>query len=416
MADSPRSPKRRRILASINRPDHDAGSDSDEYGPRPAGQPSKTYRDMPRHKSTPPGEEPPDAKDEPHQSEKQDDPMPTDGSNQTPEADGNSTKPKPTKFRFKSKSSRSRRDRDKDREERDLDRDKRRSSSRDRTSSQSHRHRHRSRSPSDKHRRSSHRHHHQHRSSRRRRPPSPQQPDPFAPDPLDPETAFRESLFDAMADDEGAAYWEAIYGQPIHIYSNPEHVNPATGHLEKMTDEEYAEYVRQKMWEKTHAGLLEEREKRKKQKEEQAKKDEERRRIEKEMERSFIRGEERRVKRSWRTRFERYLQKWEEWVKDAAPGAEKIPWPIGVERDEEGGFRAGEVRTFFVNGLGLEETGEKEFVARLKEERVRWHPDKIQQRLLGGSGTVDKGVMRDVTAVFQVVDGLWGELRRNMGK
>lgn len=219
-----------------------------------------------------------------------------------------------------------------------------------------------------------------------------------------------------MADDEGAAYWEAIYGQPIHIYSNPEHVNPATGHLEKMTDEEYAEYVRQKMWEKTHAGLLEEREKRKKQKEEQAKKDEERRRIEKEMERSFKRGEERRLKRSWRTRFERYLQKWEEWVKDAAPGAEKIPWPIGVERDEEGGFRAGEVRTFFVNGLGLEETGEKEFVARLKEERVRWHPDKIQQRLLGGSGTVDKGVMRDVTAVFQVVDGLWGELRRNMGK
>ncbi|KAK0737008.1 hypothetical protein B0T21DRAFT_364230 [Apiosordaria backusii] len=73
------------------------------------------------------------------------------------------------------------------------------------------------------------------------------------------------------------------------------------------------------------------------------------------------------------------------------------------------------MRAFFVNGLGLEEIGEKEFVARLKEERVRWHPDKIQQKL-GGSDTVDPKVMKDVTAVFQVVDGLWGEMRKNMGK
>ena len=37
----------------------------------------------------------------------------------------------------------------------------------------------------------------------------------------DPEAAFRESLFDAMADDEGAAFWEGVYGQPIHVYERP---------------------------------------------------------------------------------------------------------------------------------------------------------------------------------------------------
>jgi len=75
---------------------------------------------------------------------------------------------------------------------------------------------------------------------------------------LDSEAAFRESLFDAMADDEGADYWSSIYGQPIHTYPNT-YLSPETGRLEKMTDEEYTEFVRTKMWEKTHQHVLEER-------------------------------------------------------------------------------------------------------------------------------------------------------------
>jgi len=70
------------------------------------------------------------------------------------------------------------------------------------------------------------------------------------------------------------------------------------------------------------------------------------------------------------------------------------------------------VRAFFVNGIGLDEVGEKEFAARLKEERVRWHPDKVQQRL---GGKVDEKVMRDVTAIFQAVDALWNDTRKNGG-
>lgn len=227
---------------------------------------------------------------------------------------------------------------------------------------------------------------------------------------LDPEAAFRESLFDAMADDEGAAYWEGIYGQPIHIY--PQEVpNRETGELERMTDEEYAAHVRQKMWEKTHAGLMEEKARRAKRREERARRDreaeermEEERRIQREVERSLKRGEERRRKREWAERFRDYGTGWESWD----GGADKISWPTKSGRrkdvDEE------EVRAFFVRGLDLETLGEKEFAAKLKEQRVRWHPDKVQQKL-GGREKADERVMKDVTVVFQVIDTLYDDIR-----
>ena len=69
-------------------------------------------------------------------------------------------------------------------------------------------------SKSDRPRRHRHRHHHHHRSRRRPNTPPAKEWDEH----LSPDTAFRESLFDALADDEGAAFWEGVYGQPIHSY------------------------------------------------------------------------------------------------------------------------------------------------------------------------------------------------------
>ena len=45
----------------------------------------------------------------------------------------------------------------------------------------------------------------------------------------------------------------------------------------------------------------------------------------------------------------------------------------------------------------------------LKAERVRWHPDKVQQRF---GGAVDEGTMTVVTGVFQVVDALVEQERK----
>ncbi|KAJ4150999.1 hypothetical protein LMH87_011721 [Akanthomyces muscarius] len=260
---------------------------------------------------------------------------------------------------------------------------------------------------------SSRRRRHRHRRRHRSRSPTP--PNPHEPEPLDPEAAFRESLFDAMADDEGAAYWEGVYGQPVHIYDQDK-VGPQ-GELERMTDEEYAMHVRMKMWERTHDGLVEERartEERRKKMEEQARLNQ---KLHVEMERSLRRGEARREKKRWAQRWDDYATAWEHW--DGAARTMAWPWRDGVAKRGEGwgivedgaeeAVDEKEVRAFFVNGLAAEEIGEAAFVAKLKDERVRWHPDKMQQRL---GGTVDGKVMKDVTAIFQIIDRLWADMRK----
>lgn len=239
------------------------------------------------------------------------------------------------------------------------------------------------------------------RRRRRRRTRSPTPPDPYEEPPLDPEAAFRESLFDAMADDEGAAYWEGVYGQPVHVYAN-EREGPQ-GELERMTDEEYAAHVRQRMWEKTHEGLIEERRKREERARERERAEKERRRVEREVQRSLLVGEERRKRRVLRDRWGEYVKRWEGW--DGA--VEGIPWP--VESGVRGDVSEDAVKTFVLGGLRRDGVGEDEFVKALRDERVRWHPDKIQQRL---GGEVDAGVMRDVTVIFQTVDGLYNDTRR----
>lgn len=312
-----------------------------------------------------------------------------------------------SKFRFKSKKSsdsrrHSSRHRDDD-EDRDRDHDRTDRNNNDDDDRESRRH----------HRHRPHRHHHRHKR-RRTRTRSPTPDNPYGPPPLDTDAAFRESLFDAMADDEGAAYWQNVYGQPVHVYPRS---RPTTGDgLEQMNDDEYAAFVRQKMWEKTHQGLLEERARREERRRQKELEQEEAKKLTREMERSLRRGEARRRRKGWKERWEEYVRAWEE---GGAVAAETMAWPVRSGRREDVDAEA--VRDFFVAGIGdAAEEGEEEedgggekekkteFLAKLKEERVRWHPDKIQQKL---GGKVDEAVMRDVTAVFQIVDKLWSDTR-----
>ncbi|KAF2714541.1 hypothetical protein K504DRAFT_456758 [Pleomassaria siparia CBS 279.74] len=236
---------------------------------------------------------------------------------------------------------------------------------------------------------------------------------------IDPCEAFRESLFDALADDEGAAYWEGVYGQPIHVYSN---AKPGpNGILERMSDEEYAEFVRSKMWEKSHEHAVEEREARSKQRknqarhkcqieEETAKMEAERRDIHRQMRESLKRGEERKKAKELEASWTRYVKKWEELkelkdpAKTIAPRVhDLIPWPVASGRwksvSKEG------IEYFFEHSKPWKDDA----AAMLKMERVRWHPDKMQQRF---GQHIDPETMKSVTAVFQVIDKLWSESRK----
>lgn len=285
-----------------------------------------------------------------------------------------------------------------------------------------------SRSPSERTRRVGERHHRDHhRSKRRKRSPTAtkNQDDPSLYDDthlpkssssqfVDPDVAFRESLFDAMADDEGAQFWEGVYGQPIHTY--PDVKEGPTGELERMTDEEYTAFVRAKMYEKTHQHLIEEKARRDATKRERerlaregAKEEREAEKFRRKVEESLRRGEERKSRKAWSEKWHAYIQKWEDLGKGGTTkiAIASIPWPVesGRRRDVE----LKEIERFFLQAPTAGQPTEAQLGKVLKVERVRWHPDKIQQKL--GGQDVSEDVLQAVTAVFQVIDRMWSDVR-----
>ena len=291
------------------------------------------------------------------------------------------------------------------------------------------------------HRKHHHGGHHRPRKRRRLSPaPGPQSPSPtdVGTSSMHPDVAFRESLFDAMGDDEGAAYWESVYGQPIHTYPDVKR-NEETGELEKLTDEQYIAFVRKGMWERSWEGIEAQREQRRKDRimeereQEQAKRkktdasgDDERTKLfEREVEESLRRGVERRERKRWREKWEAYEKAWDDLYQlarpttSAASGADdtsvhlrnEIIWPVESGKRKDVGSQ--EVERFLVKTVGsLEATNGLDseaprFLSHLKLERVRWHPDKVQQRF--GSLNIDEGTLKGVTEVFQVMDRLYNE-------
>jgi hypothetical protein len=243
--------------------------------------------------------------------------------------------------------------------------------------------------------------------------------DSYANQQLDPETAFRESLFDALADDEGAAFWEGVYGQPIHTYPNQK--SGPEGELERMSEAEYAEYVRSKMWEKSHEHIVEERRRREEEKKRRKEardppdRDDDRQDFEEKIEASIRRGERRKVQRRWQQAWELYAGSWEKFTtviasksneEDSLSGKASrgiIPWPVESGRWKD--VAKEEVEDFFRSAP----PPDIEMPATLKIERVRWHPDKMQQRF--GKNKLDEETVKTITAVFQVVDRLWGDIK-----
>ncbi|MCJ1297414.1 hypothetical protein MMC08_000200 [Hypocenomyce scalaris] len=282
-------------------------------------------------------------------------------------------------------------------------------------------------------RRQHHRHHHH---SKRISPDDPTlYDDTYMPNTasskyVDPDTAFRESLFDALADDEGAAFWEGVYGQPIHSYPS-QHPTGPDGGLEQMTEEEYISFVRAKMWEKSHGYIVEERARREEERKRRGewKRDEERLGRERaewgaRVEEGLRRGGERKKVSRWRRVWEEYLNGWDtsrnsaESTKDTKPSKkprsirDRITWPVESGFYKDVGKDA--IETFLRNAPQPGQAGGVvDLMGVLKTERVRWHPDKIQQRF--GSLGLDEGTMKAATAVFQVIDRMWSEAREKQG-
>lgn len=293
-----------------------------------------------------------------------------------------------------------------------------------------------------------HRHHNRHRRHKRGRlSPLSVVDSPFPEDgtsgALDPDLAFRESLFDAMGDDEGAAYWESVYGQPIHTYPDAK-LNAETGELEKMNDEEYVAFVRKGMWERSWEGIEAQREQRRRDK---LRKEREREQKEakgekpstsraggagadsfdQEIEESLSRGRRRKMEREWREKWGAYERAWDDLYglarsRETAAGTggaktvhlrNEIRWP--VESGKRKDVSAQEIERFMIKtaesvaAVHGSEDSPRQLLSHLKVERVRWHPDKVQHRF--GSLNVDEGMLKGVTEVFQVMDRLYHDTK-----
>lgn len=122
-------------------------------------------------------------------------------------------------------------------------------------------------------------------------------------------------------------------------------------------------------------------------------------------------GEERRRKGKWEGVWEGYLGAWNGGAggekRENGGYAEGIRWPVRSGQRRDVGRE--EIKKFFecapqsVGGGG----GNVDLVEVLKKERVRWHPDKVQQR--AGEGGLDVETTKLVTAVFQIIDRLWSD-------
>lgn len=271
--------------------------------------------------------------------------------------------------------------------------------------------------------------------------PFPREPTDADHTHLNATDAFRESLFDALADDEGAQYWEGVYSQPLHVYSRPSIVTEK-GELEQMGDEEYAAHVKTKMWERKNPHIVRERQRaerdRKEAEEEQTKRREAfvRRKEHRAWERAQSGGRARQAgdeeaekvfsrhtnsntshgrdmeKKEYAVAWSTYLTAWEQLKHEllssstarntdpTASASRRIPWPVLPSKLV--------VRPNIEAFMREASSSGADQLRVLKQERVKWHPDKMQQRF---AGRVDEGTMKLVTGIFQVVDGMVEEER-----
>jgi hypothetical protein len=174
------------------------------------------------------------------------------------------------------------------------------------------------------------------------------------------------------------------------------------------------------MWEKSHQHILEERaakeEARRKKKEQHAHvgdtvthEERERERMLRQMEESLKRGAERKKAKEAEAAWHNYVKRWEN-LKSAQKispepdirARELIPWPVVSGKAKD--VSTEEIECF----LRCASAWKDDPAALLKIERVRWHPDKMQQRF---GQHLDADTMRSVTAVFQIIDRLWTEQR-----
>lgn len=249
---------------------------------------------------------------------------------------------------------------------------------------------------------------------------------------FDPDAFFREALFSSITDPAAAKHWEEVYGQPLHIYSRTQ-VSQA-GKTIVLDDDAFIEFVKEEMWKNTSENLERQRSKanqerawrnerhklqeklreyRKAKLRKQGMLDEDQTMVVEEEQTDEVDQPE---VNAWELAWDRYDKSWTallanaETVRDSREDRDPveharalIPWPVLSGQFDD------------VSKESVEEFYQKapptnvKTLPLLKTDRVRWHPDKMQQQF--GAQKLDGETLRHVTAVFQIIDRMYSDYR-----
>ncbi|KAL0082320.1 hypothetical protein J3Q64DRAFT_1239243 [Phycomyces blakesleeanus] len=215
---------------------------------------------------------------------------------------------------------------------------------------------------------------------------------------------WNERLFQAMGEDEGS---QAFFSQ-YEDYSSSTKPRNEPSSVNEMTDEEYRRYIEKGMWTKQNAEAIALEEKRKEEKEKRRKKREEEKArqdaAEAEARRvAAVYDQLRKLQKNAESRGT-YEEKWATLDKAETITQKSMVWPCrGIIPTLQN------IREFLINP----QDSTKENRLRLRREQLRYHPDKILQRVLpkfkGTTEEQEKLKMR-VNEVSGWLNELWTEM------
>ncbi|KAG8740129.1 hypothetical protein FRC12_016103 [Ceratobasidium sp. 428] len=234
------------------------------------------------------------------------------------------------------------------------------------------------------------------------------------------ERRFREKLFDAMGDDAGLDGAEAHYNDYAYVpprwTDSRQSSNKLAGEdLTNMEDEQYAEWVREGMWKRTHRAEVEAQERaeeeRKKRKEKEKARREETRKMEQE-------AGERRARRQHAKEQQHAVNAWiaydERWAQLRAGQAQPeelaftdLPWPTypppRLPLPPEALSRQA-ISAFLLSPLHSIGKPRRQ---RLREALLLYHPDRFMAKWMGIIREVDAPSVKEaVGRVARVLTGL----------
>ncbi|KAF7724372.1 hypothetical protein EC973_001097 [Apophysomyces ossiformis] len=214
----------------------------------------------------------------------------------------------------------------------------------------------------------------------------------------DDETEWRERLFHAMAEDEGS---DAFYSQYSHY-----DYNGTRSEIDRMTDEEYRDYIETGMYRKRNAEKIARKEAARaeaKRKREEAKKAREKLKEEEERYRAV---QERLHKLQSRSlSWQEYEKRWAHVETADTLNKKDIPWPIL----QHGQFSPQSIRDFLLDPAQSSEANKK----RVRKEQLRYHPDKFVQKVLRKVQSTEKEYKRLEQRMNDIsgwLNDLWAEM------